>query len=68
MTLSILMGVETQLSIVQGKDNEAVMYGNSETGSHSLMMVKSVDCLTYVCDTYMEEGPRSPTIEHTNYI
>jgi hypothetical protein len=42
--------------MVEGKDDEAVTYVNSETGSDSLRIVKSVNRLIYISDTDMEEG------------
>jgi len=44
--------------MVEGKDDEAVRYVNSETGFGSLRIVKSVECLIYISDTNMEEGHR----------
>jgi len=44
--------------MVESKDDEAVMYVNSETGFGSLRIVKGVDCLIYISDTDMEEGHR----------
>jgi hypothetical protein len=44
--------------MVEGKDHKAVMYVNSEIGFGSLRMVKGVDCLIYISDTYIEEGHR----------
>jgi hypothetical protein len=51
-----LMGVGTRQSMVEGKDDEAVTYVNSERGSDSLRIVKSVNRLIYISDTDMEEG------------
>jgi len=42
--------------MVEGKDDEAVMYVNSETGFDSLTIVKGVDRLIYISNTDMEEG------------
>jgi len=36
---------------------KAVTYENSETGFGSLTIVKGVDCLIYISDTDMQEGP-----------
>jgi len=44
--------------MVEGKDDEAVTYENSETGFGSLRIVKDVDRLIYISDTNMEEGHR----------
>jgi hypothetical protein len=52
------MGVRTRPSIVDGKDDKAVMFVNSETGFGSLRIVKGVDRLIYISDTYMKEGYR----------
>jgi len=45
------MVVRTQLSMVEGKDNEAVTYVNSKIGFCSLRVVKGVDCLKHISDT-----------------
>jgi hypothetical protein len=58
MTKSTLLGVKTSLSMVEGKDDEAVMYVNSKTGFGSFRADKSVDHLRYMGDTDMEEGHR----------
>jgi len=50
------MGVRTRPSMVEGKDDEAVMNVNSETGFGSLRIVKRVDRLIYISYTDMEEG------------
>jgi len=42
--------------MLEGKDDDAVMYVNSETGFSNLRIVKGVDCLIYMSDTNMEEG------------
>jgi hypothetical protein len=52
------MGARTRPSMVDGKDDKAVMYANSETGFGSFRIVKGVDCLIYISDTNMEEGYR----------
>jgi len=44
--------------MVEGKNDNAVMYVNSETGFGSLRIVKSEDHLIYISDTNMEEGHR----------
>jgi len=44
--------------MVQGKDDQAVTYVNSETGSGSRRNVKGVDHLIYIGDTNIEEGPQ----------
>jgi len=44
--------------MVEGKDDKAVMYVNSETGFGSLRIVKGVDRLIYFSDTDMEERHR----------
>jgi len=44
--------------MVEGKDDKAVMYANSETGFDSLRIVKGEDDLIYISDTDMEEGHR----------
>jgi hypothetical protein len=49
--------------MVEGKDDEAVIYVNSERGFGSLRIVKGVDCLIYISDTNMEQGHREPTIK-----
>jgi len=49
------MGVRTRLSMVEGKDDEAVMSVNSKIGFGSLRMVKGVDRLIYISDTDIEE-------------
>jgi len=48
MTLLILLGVRTQLSMVEAKDDEAVMYVKSNVGYGSLRSVKVVDRLIYI--------------------
>jgi len=50
------MGVRTRPSMVERKDDMAVTYVKSETGSGSLRIVKGVDRLIYISDTDMEEG------------
>jgi len=52
----MLMGVRTRPSIVEGKDDKAVTYVNSETGFDSLRIVKGADHLIHISDTDMEEG------------
>jgi len=52
------MGVRTRLSMVEGKDAEAVMDVTTEIGFDSPRIVKGVDCLIYISDTDMEEGDR----------
>ena len=42
--------------MVEGKDDKAVMYVNSETGLGSVRIVKGVDRLMYISDTDLEEG------------
>jgi len=42
--------------MVEGKDDEAVLYGNSKIRSGSLRIVMGVDCQIYIRDTDMEEG------------
>ena len=44
--------------MVEGKNDKAVMYVNSETGFGSLRIVKGVDRLIYITNTDMEEGYR----------
>jgi len=41
--------------MVEGKDDEAVTYVNSETDFGSLRIVQGVDRLTYISDTDMEK-------------
>ena len=41
--------------MVQGKDDKAVTYVNSQTGFRSLRIVKGVDRLIYIGDTDIEE-------------
>jgi len=62
------MGVRTRTSMVKIKDDKAVTYVNSETGLGRLRIVKDVDRLIYICDTDMEEGHRSHSIEYTIYL
>ena len=68
MTYYLLMGVRTRTSMVKIKDDKAVTYVNSETGLGRLRIVKDVDRLIYICDTDMEEGHRSHSIEYTIYL
>jgi len=42
-----LLGVRTQLSMAEAKDDEAVTYVNSKAGFSSLRIVKGVDHLKY---------------------
>jgi len=42
--------------MVEGKDDKAVTYVNSETALGSLRIVKGVDCLIYINNTNMKEG------------
>jgi hypothetical protein len=49
------MRVRTQPSMVDGKDDKALRYVNSETGFGCLRIVIGVDCLIYIIDTDMEE-------------
>jgi len=42
--------------MLEGKDEKAVTYVNSETGFGSLRIVKGVDRLIYISNTDMEEG------------
>jgi hypothetical protein len=58
------MGVGTRPSMVEGKDDVAVTYVNSKTGSDSLRIVKGVDRLIYISNTEVEEGHQSSTIEY----
>jgi len=44
--------------MVEGKDDKAVTYVNTETGFGSLRIVKGVDRLIYISNTNMEEGHR----------
>jgi len=44
--------------MVEGKDDEAVRYVNSETGFDSFRIVKGVDRLLNISNTDMEEGHR----------
>jgi hypothetical protein len=44
--------------MVEGRDDKAVRYVNSETGFGSLRIGKGVDRLIYISDTDMEEGHR----------
>jgi hypothetical protein len=44
--------------MVEGKDDKAVTYVNSETRFGSLRIVKGVDRLIYISDTDTEEGHR----------
>jgi hypothetical protein len=50
------MGVRTRPSMVEGKNDTAVTYENSETGFGSSRIVKGIDRLIYISDTDMEEG------------
>jgi len=43
--------------MVEGKDDEAVMYVNSETDFRSCRIVMGVDRLIYISDTDMEGHP-----------
>jgi len=52
------MGVGYWPSRVERKDDEAVTYVNSETGVHSLRIVKGVNRLIYISDTDLEEEHR----------
>jgi hypothetical protein len=52
------MAVGIRPSMVEGKDDEAVMYMNCKTGSDSLSMIKGVDRMIDISDTNMEEGHR----------
>jgi len=52
------MGVRTQPSMVEGKDDEAVTYVNSESSFGSLRIVQGVERLIYISDTDIEEGHR----------
>jgi len=52
------MGVRTRPSMVEGKDDEAVTYVNSEAGFGSLRIVKGVYRVIYISDTDMEKGDR----------
>jgi len=54
--------------MVEGKNDEAVMNENSETGFDHLRIVESVDRLIYISDTDREEGHQSPTIQYTIYF
>jgi len=58
MTELILMGVRTQPSMVEGKDDKAVAYVNSGTGFRSLRIVQGVHRLIYISNTDREEGNR----------
>jgi len=62
------MGVRTQPSMVEGKNDVVVIYVNSETGCDSLRIVQSVDRLIYISDTDMQKGYRKPITEYTIYI
>jgi hypothetical protein len=42
--------------MVEGKDDRAVTYENSETGFSSRRIVKCVDRLVYISDTKIDEG------------
>ena len=44
--------------MVEGKDEKAVPYVNSETGFGSRRIVKGVDRIIYISHTDMEEGHR----------
>jgi len=44
--------------MVEAKDDEAVMYVNSEAGFRSLRIANGVDRLIYISNTDMEEGHR----------
>jgi len=48
--------------MVQGNDDNAVTYLNSEAGLDSLRMVKAVDHLIYISDTDIKERHRSHSI------
>jgi hypothetical protein len=50
--------------MVEGKDDVAVTYVNSKTGSDSLRIVKGVNRLIYISNTEVEEGHQSSTIEY----
>jgi len=54
--------------MVEGKDDQAVAYVNSETGFGSLRIVKGLDRLIYISDTDTEEGHRSHSIKNTIYL
>jgi len=62
------MGVRTRPSMVEGKNDKAVTYVNSEKGFGSLRIVKGVDRLIHISDTDMEEGHRQHSIENTIYL
>jgi hypothetical protein len=42
--------------MVEGKDDKAVLYVNSESSFGCHMIVNSVDHLIYISDTDIEEG------------
>jgi len=54
--------------MVEGKDDEIVLYVNSETGFASFRIVNGVNLWIAISDTDMEEGHRQPTIQHTIYF
>jgi hypothetical protein len=55
ITYLILLGVRTQLSMVESNDDEVVIYVNSDRGFRIVSIVQHVDCLTSISDTDMEE-------------
>jgi len=42
--------------MVEGKDDDAGTYVNSETGFGSLRIIQGVDCLIYISDIDMEKA------------
>jgi hypothetical protein len=58
MAYLLLMGVRTQDSMVEGKDDEAVTSVNSEKRMGSFRNDKSVDCQIYISDSDKEKGYR----------
>lgn len=55
MTYIILLGVRTRLSLVDVKDEEAVMYVITETDFLSFSIIHGVDRPIYISDTEMEK-------------
>jgi hypothetical protein len=42
--------------MIEGRDDEAVMYVNFKTDFNGFRIVKDVDLLLYISDTDIEEG------------
>jgi len=63
MSLEVLMGVRTPLSIVEGMADKAVTYVSCKTGFRSLRIANSMNCLIYISNTDMEGGHRLSAVE-----